>query len=41
MPSTKLIADSLTKALQNNAFKAFVSQIGLMDIKQELEKHEL
>ena len=35
------MADGLTKALQNNAFKAFVSQIGLVDIKQQLEKREL
>ena len=35
------MADGLTKALQNNAFKAFVNQIGLVDIKQELEKREL
>ena len=40
-PSSHMMADSLTKALQGNSFKAFVSQIGLVDVKEQLEQWEL
>ena len=36
--STKIITDSLTKALQGIVFKIFIEQIGLMDVKDQLEK---
>ena len=36
-----MMADSLTKALQGNSFKVFVSQIGLVDVKEQLEQREL
>ena len=40
-PSTKMMADGLTKALQNNAFKDFIRQIGLVDIAERLEQRGL
>jgi hypothetical protein len=42
-----MLADGLTKALQNNAFGAFIRQLGLVDItkrldqRREKELHEL
>ena len=35
-PSQSMLADGLTKALQNNAFNAFVSQLGLVDVTEKL-----
>jgi hypothetical protein len=32
-----MLADGLTKALQNNAFNAFVRQLGLVNITEKLE----
>jgi len=40
-PSAQIMADGLTKALQNTAFKAFVCQIGLVDVKDQLEERGL
>jgi Reverse transcriptase (RNA-dependent DNA polymerase) len=40
-PSKDTLADGLTKALQNNAFKACVQQLGLVDISEKLESQEL
>jgi hypothetical protein len=31
------LQDELTKALQNNAFDAFVQQLGLVDVTEKLE----
>jgi hypothetical protein len=31
-----MLADGLTKALQNNAFEAFIQQLGLVDITEKL-----
>jgi hypothetical protein len=31
-----MLADGLTKALQNNAFNAFVQQLGLVDVTEKL-----
>ena len=33
-----MLADGLTKALQNNAFEIFVRQLGLIDITQKLDQ---
>ena len=38
IPSAEIMADGLTKALQGTAFKAFIEQIGLMDVKDQLEE---
>ena len=35
------LADGLTKALQNNAFKTFVDRIGLVDIEERLKERKL
>jgi Reverse transcriptase (RNA-dependent DNA polymerase) len=35
-PSQHMLADGLTKVLQNNAFRAFVQQLGLVDITDKL-----
>jgi hypothetical protein len=35
-PSQEMLADGLTKALQNNAFDAFVQQLGLVDVTEKL-----
>ena len=40
-PSSRMMADGLTKALQGNSFKAFVSQIGLVDVKEQLDQRGL
>jgi hypothetical protein len=40
-PSKDILADGLTKALQNNAFNAFVKQLGLVDITEKLGSQEL
>ena len=40
-PSAEIMADGLTKALQGTAFKAFVEQIGLVDVKDQLEERGL
>jgi hypothetical protein len=40
-PSKDTLADGLTKALQNNAFNAFVKQLGLVDITKKLGSQEL
>jgi hypothetical protein len=40
-PSQDMLADGLTKALQNNAFDAFVQQLGLVDITEKLGIQEL
>ena len=39
--STEIMADGLTKALQGTAFKAFIEQIGLVDVKDQLEERGL
>jgi hypothetical protein len=31
-----MLADGLTKALQNNAFRAFIQHLGLVDITEKL-----
>ena len=40
-PSAEIMADGLTKALQGTAFKTFVEQIGLVDVKDQLEERGL
>ena len=40
-PSAKMMADGLTKALQNNAFRDFVEQIGLIDVGEQLGQRGL
>jgi hypothetical protein len=40
-PSKDTLADGLTKALQNNAFRACVQQLGLVDISERLESQQL
>ena len=37
-PSALLMADCLTKALQGPKFKEFIQQIGLVDIRERLER---
>jgi hypothetical protein len=37
-PSALLMADGLTKALQGPKFKEFIQQIGLVDIRERLER---
>ena len=36
--SQDILADGLTKALQNNAFEIFVHQLELIDITQKLDQ---
>ena len=36
--SQDMLADGFTKALQNNAFKNFVQQLGLVDIQERLDQ---
>ena len=36
-----MLADGFTKALQNNAFKNFVQQLGLVNIQEQLDKRSL
>ena len=36
-----MLADGFTKALQNNAFKAFVLQLGLVETQDRLDKRSL
>ena len=36
-----MMADGLTKALQGARFEAFVSQIGLVDVKNQLDERGL
>jgi len=38
---SELIADGLTKPLQGTIFKAFIDQIGLVDITEQLEQRGL
>ena len=33
-----MLADGLTKALQNNTFEIFIHQLGLIDITQKLDQ---
>ena len=33
-----MLADGLTKALQNNTFERFICQLGLIDITQKLDQ---
>ena len=40
-PSNELMADGLTKPLQSTKFKAFIDQIGLVDITEQLEQRGL
>ena len=40
-PSTELVADGLTKALQGEKFKTFRSQLGLVDITDLLGQRPL
>ena len=40
-PSNELMADGLTKPLQGTMFKAFIDQIGLVDITEQLEQRGL
>ena len=40
-PSEDMLADGFTKALQNNAFKTFVQQLGLVDIADRLKESHL
>ena len=37
-PSALLMADGLTKALQGPKFKEFIQQIGLVDLRERLER---
>ena len=37
-PSALLMADGLTKALQGPKFKEFISQLGMVDIQERLER---
>jgi len=41
VPTNLQLADGLTKALQNTAFTAFVDQIGLRDIEEQLSNLQL
>ena len=41
MPTNLQLADGLTKALQNTTFAAFVDQIGLRDIEEQLSNLQL
>jgi hypothetical protein len=41
MPTQKIIADGLTKALAKTKHQAFVRMIGLQDITARLAKREL
>ena len=36
-----MLANGFTKALQNNAFKNFVQQLGLVDIQERLDQRSL
>ena len=36
--SQDMLADGLTKALQNNTFERFICQLGLIDITQKLDQ---
>lgn len=38
IPSGKMLADGLIKVLSNTAFNAFVQQLGLVDIKDRLDR---
>ena len=38
--SQDILADGLTKALQNNAFEIFIRQLGLIDITQKLDQRK-
>ena len=40
-PSKDMLANGFTKALQNNAFKTFVQQLGLVDIADRLKESHL
>ena len=40
-PSSALMADGLTKALQGPKFKEFISQLNLVDIHERLERRRL
>jgi hypothetical protein len=40
-PSKDMLADGFTKVLQNNAFRVFIQQIGLVDITEKLNFQEL
>jgi hypothetical protein len=40
-PTAKIMADGLTKALQGSNFNAFISQIGLVDVRVQLEQRRL
>ena len=40
-PSQDMLADGFTKALQNKAFKNFVRQLGLVDIRERLDQRSL
>jgi hypothetical protein len=40
-PSKDMLADGFTKVLQNNAFRAFIQQLGLVDITEKLNFQEL
>ena len=41
IPSQDMLVDGFTKALQNNAFKDFVRQLGLVDIQERLDQRSL
>ena len=41
MPTNEQLTDRLTKALQNTVFQAFVDQIRLCDVEEQLKGHEL
>jgi len=41
VPTNEQLVDRLTKALQNTAFQAFVDQIRLCDVEEQLKGHEL
>jgi hypothetical protein len=38
--SAKMMADGLTKALQNNDFRRFVEQMNLQDVRHLLDKRK-
>ena len=40
-PSAEIMADGLTKVLQGTVFKAFVEQIRLVDVKDQLQERGL
>ena len=40
-PSSALMADGLTKALQGPKFKEFIKQLNLVDIQERLEKRRV